>query len=209
VKKAILGTKVGMTQIFTPEGNVIPVTVIEAGPCTVIRKKTVEKDGYEALCVGFGDIRKKQVNKPEMGEFDKAGVDPKRYVREFKLDDMSAYEVGGEIKADIFAEGDIVDVSGISTGKGYQGPIKRWNQSRGPMTHGSKYHRGVGSMGSSSSPSRVFPGKKMAGHMGSEKVTIQNLKLVRVDAEKNMILICGAVPGKKGSLVEIRNAVKK
>lgn len=201
--------KVGMTQIFTPEGTVIPVTVVEAGPCTVIRKKDVDNDGYSAVCVGFGDIREKLVNKPKKGEFAKAGVAVKRYIREFQYDAPETFEIGSDIKADIFQEGDFVDVSGLSIGKGYQGVIRRWNQSRGPMTHGSKYHRGVGSMGSSSFPSRVFPGKKMAGQMGSERVTIQNLKVVRVDADKNMLLIRGAVPGKKGTLLEIREAIKK
>ncbi len=209
MKKAILGKKVGMTQVFAEDGTVVPVTVVEAGPCTVVRKKTIERDGYEAVCVGFDDIRESLVNKPKMGEFKKAEVAPKRFIREFKFENTSEYEVGQEIKADMFENGDIVDVSGISIGHGFTGPIRRWNQSRGPMTHGSKYHRGPGSMGAASSPSRVMKGKRLGGHWGSEKVTVQNLQVVRVDAERNMILIKGSVPGRRGTLVTVRQAVKK
>lgn len=209
MKKAILGKKVGMTQVFAEDGTVVPVTVVEAGPCTVVRKKTVERDGYEAVCVGFGDIRESLVNKPKAGEFKKAEVTPKRFVREFKFENTAEYEVGQDIKADIFAEGDFVDVSGISIGHGFTGPIRRWNQHRGPMTHGSKYHRGPGSMGAASSPSRVMKGKRLGGHWGNEKVTVQNLQVVRVDAERNMLLIKGSVPGRRGSLITVRQAVKK
>jgi len=209
MKKAILGKKVGMTQIFAADGTVIPVTVIEAGPCVVIRKKTVDHDGYDAVCVGFDDIRSSLSNQPKMGEFNKAGVGPKRTVREFKFENCADYGIGQEIKADIFAEGDYVDVSGNTRGHGFTGVIQRWNQSRGPMTHGSKYHRGVGSMGSSSDPSRVFKGKKMSGQYGNEKVTIQNLQVVRIDAERNLMLVKGAVPGKRGSLLRITETVKR
>lgn len=208
MKKAILGKKVGMTQVFAEDGTVIPVTVVEAGPCPVVRKKSVERDGYEAVCVAFDPIREKLANKPKKGEYDKAGVGYCRFMREFKFDDCSTYEVGQEIKADSFEAGDVVDVQGKTRGRGFTGVIQRWNQSRGPMTHGSKYHRGVGSMGAASSPSRVFKGKHMSGHYGNEKVTIQNLEVVRVDVERNMLLIKGAVPGKRGSLLFIRNAVK-
>jgi large subunit ribosomal protein L3 len=209
MKKAILGKKVGMTQVFAEDGTVVPVTVVEAGPCTVVRKKSVERDGYEAVCVGFSDVRESLVNKPKMGEFKKAEVAPKRFIREFKFENTAEYEVGQEIKADMFADGDIVDVTGISIGHGFTGPIRRWNQSRGPMTHGSKYHRGPGSMGAASAPSRVFKGKNLGGQWGNEKVTIQNLQVVRVDVERNMILIKGSIPGRRGSLVTVRQAVKK
>jgi len=209
MKKAILGTKVGMTQLFNEDGTVTPVTVVEAGPCYVMRKKTVETDGYKAICVGYGAIREKLVNQPDMGQFKKAGIEPQRHIREFRLDDIDSYEIGQQIKADVFAAGDIIDVIGTSKGHGYTGPIKRWNLSRGPMSHGSKYHRGVGSMGSGTSPGRVWKNKKMAGHMGNERVTVQNLEVVRVDVERNMILIKGSVPGIQGSLLVIRNAVKK
>lgn len=208
MKKAILGKKIGMTQIFDEIGRVIPVTVVEAGPCVVLQKKIEETDGYNAIKVGFGDIREKLVNKPVKGQFAKAGASLKRHVREFRLEDISAYEVGSEIKADVFEAGDKIDVTGTSKGKGFAGPIKRWNFSRGPMTHGSKYHRGVGSMGAASSPSRTFKGKKMAGHMGAVKTTTQNLEVVRVDTERNLILIKGAVPGPKKGLVIIKNTVK-
>jgi len=206
--KSILGKKIGMTQIFTEEGIVIPVTVIEAGPVKVVQKKTVEKDGYNAIQVGFGEVKEKRVNKPLKGHFGKANVEVKRFLREIKVDNIDAYEVGQEIKADIFNVGDRVDVIGISKGKGYQGTIKRHNQHRGPMAHGSKYHRGVGSMGASAYPSRIFKGKKMPGHMGHERVTVQNLEVVRVDAERNFILVKGAVPGPKGGLVTIKETVK-
>lgn len=208
MNKAILGRKIGMTQVFAENGLVIPVTVVEAGPCVVVQKKTVESDGYNAIQVGFGEVKEKHTTKPVKGHFDKAGVSLKKTLREFKFEDISSYEVGSEIKADIFAAGDKVDVSGVSKGKGYQGPIKRHGQSRGPMAHGSKYHRGVGSMGAATSPGRVFKGKKMAGHMGAENVTVQNLEIVRADAEKNLILVKGALPGPKGSLVCIKESVK-
>lgn len=208
MKKAILGKKIGMTQIFDEIGRVIPVTVVEAGPCVVIQKKIEETDGYNAIKVGFGDIREKLVNKPVKGQFAKAGASLKRHIREFRLEDISAYEVGSEIKADVFEAGDKIDVTGTSKGKGFAGVIKRWNFSRGPMTHGSKYHRGVGSMGAASSPSRTFKGKKMPGHMGAVKTTTQNLEVVRVDTERNLILIKGAVPGPKKGLVVIKNTAK-
>ena len=208
MKKAIMGKKVGMTQIFNEHGKVIPVTVIEAGPCVVLQKKTVESDGYEAIQVGFGDIRERLVNKPKTGIFKKAGVNVKRYIREFRLEDVSAYEVGTEIKADIFAVGDKVDVSGISKGKGFQGTIKRWNAHRGPMSHGSKFHRAVGSMGASSDPSRTFKNKRMPGHMGAVNTTVLNLEVVKVMPEKNVILIKGGVPGPNKGMVIIRNSVK-
>ncbi|WP_069650741.1 50S ribosomal protein L3 [Caloranaerobacter ferrireducens] len=206
--KAILGRKIGMTQVFTEDGLVIPVTVIEAGPVKVVQKKTVEKDGYNAIQVGFSDIKEKKVNKPLKGHFDKAGVEYKRYLREFRVENADEYEVGQEIKADVFSAGDKVDVTGISKGKGFQGVIKRHNQSRGPESHGSKYHRAVGSLGASSFPSRVFKTKKLPGHMGHERVTVQNLEVVKVDAEKNLILIKGAVPGPKGGLLTIKQSVK-
>lgn len=208
MQKAILAKKLGMTQIFDETGRVIPVTVIEAGPNAVIQKKTVENDGYDAVQVGFVDLKEKKVTKPVKGHFAKAGVAPKKFVREFRLDDVSSFNVGDEIKADIFAEGDKVDVAGISKGKGYAGTIKRWGQHRGPMTHGSGYHRGPGSMGMCSDPGRVFKGKRLPGHMGVDRVTIQNLAVVRVDAEKNIILIKGGLPGPKGGLLMVKNTVK-
>ncbi|MCR1934517.1 50S ribosomal protein L3 [Clostridium tepidum] len=208
MKKAILGKKLGMTQIFNENGKVIPVTVIEAGPCTVIQKKTVEKDGYEAIQVAFGDIREKLRNKPIKGHFAKAGVAVKRHIKEFKLEDSSNLEVGQEIKVDIFEAGDRVDISGVSKGKGFQGTIKRWNAHRGPMSHGSKFHRAVGSMGGSSDPSRTFKSKRMPGHMGNVKTTVLNLEVVRIIPEKNLILIKGGVPGPNKGLVQIRNTVK-
>ena len=206
MKKAILATKVGMTQIFNENGELVPVTVLQAGPCVVTQVKTVENDGYSAVQVGFQDIREKLVNKPVKGMFDKAGVSYKRYVREFKLE--GEYAVKDEIKADVFEAGDKVDATAIAKGKGFQGAIKRHGQSRGPMAHGSKYHRHAGSNGSCSTPSRVFKGKKMPGHMGGKKVTTQNLEVVRVDAEKNLPLVKGAVPGPKKSLVTIKESVK-
>ena len=208
MKKAILGTKIGMTQIFDEVGKVIPVTVILAGPCTVVQKKTVETDGYEAIQVGFGEVREKSVNKPTKGHFAKADTAVKKYLRELRLDDISAYEVGSEIKADIFEAGEKIDVTGISKGKGFAGPMKRWGLHRGPMTHGSGYHRGSGSMGACSAPGRVMKGKKLPGHMGVKKVTIQNLEVVKVVAEENIILVKGAVPGNKGGLVTVKNSVK-
>lgn len=208
MKKAIIAKKIGMTQVFTENGALVPVTVLEAGPCVVVQKKTAENDGYEAIQVGFVDAKAKHVTKPIQGHFDKAGVTAKKYVKEFKLDDASAYEIGAEIKADVFAAGDKVDASGVTKGKGFQSTIKRYNASRGPMTHGSKSHRVTGSMGSSATPSRVRKGKRMPGHMGCENVTIQNLEIVRADAEKNLILIKGAVPGAKGSILVIKDSVK-
>ena len=194
MKKAILATKVGMTQIFNDDGVLTPVTVLQAGPCVVTQVKTVENDGYSAVQVGFVDKREKLVAKPQKGAFDKAGISYKRYVRELKLDDAESYEVKQEIKADVFAAGDKVDATAISKGKGFQGAIKRHGQSRGPMAHGSKYHRHAGSNGACSDPSKVFKGKKMAGHMGAKQITVQNLEVVRVDAENNLILVKGAVP---------------
>ena len=208
MKKAILGKKIGMTQMFRADGTMIPVTVIEAGPCPVIQKKTVGTDGYEAVQVGFGELREKRSNKPRTGHFAKAGVKPLRYMREFKLDDAASYEVGQVIKADVFAEGDKIDIRGTSKGKGFAGVIKRHNQTRGKMTHGSHYHRGVGSMSANSSPSRVFKSKNLPGHMGTETVTVQNLEVVRVDAERNLLLVKGAVPGPKGGLVALTSTVK-
>ena len=208
MKKAILTTKVGMTQIFNEDGVLTPVTVLQAGPCVVTQVKTVENDGYAAVQVGFGDIREKLVNKPMKGHFAKAGVAPKRFVREFRLEDAESYAVGQEIKADVFVAGDKVDATAKSKGKGFQGAIKRHGQSRGPMAHGSKYHRHAGSNGSATTPGRVFKGKKMPGHMGAVRITVQNLEVVRVDAEQNLILVKGAVPGPKKSLVMIKESTK-
>ena len=208
MKKAILATKVGMTQIFNEDGTLIPVTVLQAGPCVVTQVKTEENDGYAAVQVGFGDIREKLVNKPEKGHLEKAGVELKRFLKEFRFENAGEYEVGQEIKADIFEAGDHIDVTAISKGKGFQGAIKRHGQSRGPMTHGSKYHRHAGSNGSASDPSKVFKGKKMPGQMGHVQVTVQNLEVVRVDAENNLILVKGSVPGPKKSLVTIKESVK-
>ena len=212
MKKAILGKKIGMTQIFLSDGRLVPVTVVEAGPCKVTQVKTVETDGYEAVQVGFAELSeqraKKLLNKPELGHFTKAGVAPARYLREFRFEDISSYKVGDEIKCDVFAEGDKIDAIGISKGHGYTGTIQRWNMHTGPMSHGSKYHRGVGSLSANSDPSRVFKNKKMAGQYGGERVTIQNLEIVKVDAERNLIMIKGAIPGANGSLVMVRDAVK-
>ncbi|MDO5539637.1 MAG: 50S ribosomal protein L3 [Eubacteriales bacterium] len=208
MKKAILATKVGMTQIFNEDGALTPVTVLQAGPCVVTQVKTVEKDGYSAVQVGFGEKREKLVNKPEKGQFDKAGVSCRRYVREFKFENAEEYTVAQEIKADIFAAGDKVDATAISKGKGFQGAIKRLGQHRGPMAHGSKFHRHQGSNGACSDPSKVFKGKGMPGHMGSKRITIQNLEVVRVDVENNLLLVKGAVPGPKKSLVTIKETVK-
>ena len=212
MKKAILGKKVGMTQIFLDDGRLVPVTVVEAGPCKVTQVKTCETDGYEAVQVGFGELSeqraKKLLNKPELGHFTKAGVSPARYLREFRFEDISSYKIGDEIKCDVFAEGDKVDAIGTSKGHGYTGAIQRWNHHTGPMAHGSKYHRGVGSLSANSSPSRVFKNKKMAGQYGGERVTIQNLEIVKVDAERNLLMIKGAIPGANDSLVMIRDAVK-
>ena len=224
MKKAILATKVGMTQIFNEDGSLIPVTVLQAGPCVVTQIKTVENDGYSAVQVGFVDKKDKIVNKDkagkkevynrhgvtkaEKGHFEKAGVSSKRYVREFKFENADEYALAQEIKADIFAEGDKIDATAISKGKGFQGAIKRHGQHRGPMAHGSKFHRHQGSNGACSSPSRVFKGKGMPGHMGSVKVTVQNLEVVKVDAEKNLLLVKGSVPGPKKALVTIKETVK-
>lgn len=209
MKKGILGKKLGMTQVFAEDGTLIPVTVVEAGPCVVTQIKTQEKDGYNAIQLGFGNIREKLVNKPLKGHFEKAGVPLRRYLREFKFENVNEYQVGDEIKADIFANGDRVDVVGKSKGKGFAGSIKRWNQHRGPMSHGSKYHRGPGSMGATTSPGRVFKSKKLPGRMGNERVTIQNLEVVKVDAERNLLLIKGSVPGPKGSMLIIKESVKQ
>ena len=212
MKKAILGTKSGMTQIFVDDGRLVPVTVVEAGPCTVTMVKTQATDGYEAVQVGFGELSeqraKKLLNKPELGHFAKAGVAPARHLREFRFEDVSSYSVGDTIKCDVFAEGDKIDVIGTSKGHGYTGAIQRWNQHTGPMAHGSKYHRGVGSLSANSDPSRVFKNKHMAGQYGGERVTVQNLEIVQVDAERNLLMIKGAIPGANGSLVMVRDAVK-
>ena len=208
MKKAILATKVGMSQIFNEDGVLTPVTVLQAGPCVVTQIKTVENDGYSAVQVGFADKRENLVNKPMKGQFDKAGVSCKRFVREFKFENAEEFTVAQEIKADIFAAGDKIDATAISKGKGFQGAIKRFGQHRGPMAHGSKFHRHQGSNGACSDPSKVFKGKGMPGHMGSKRVTIQNLEVVRVDAENNLILVKGAVPGPKKSLVTIKETVK-
>ncbi|MFR2847210.1 MAG: 50S ribosomal protein L3 [Hungatella hathewayi] len=208
MKKGILATKVGMTQIFNEDGVLTPVTVLLAGPCVVTQVKTAENDGYNAVQVGFVDKRAKLVSKPLKGHFDKAGVSYKRYVREFKFENASEYSVKDEIKADIFATGDKIDVTAISKGKGFQGAIKRHGQSRGPMAHGSKFHRHAGSNGACSDPSKVFKGKGMPGQMGNKRITIQNLEIVKVDAENNLILVKGAVPGPKKSLVTLKETVK-
>ena len=208
MKKAILATKIGMTQIFNEDGVLTPVTVLQAGPCVVTQVKTEENDGYAAVQVGFMDKRETLVNMPDRGKFDKADIPYKRYVREFRFENAADYNVKDEIKADIFEAGDKIDVSAISKGKGFQGAIKRFGQHRGPMKHGSKYHRHAGSNGSASDPSRVFKGKHMPGQMGAKRVTIQNLEVVRVDAEDNLILVKGAVPGPKKALVVVREAVK-
>ena len=208
MKKAILATKVGMTQIFNEDGSLIPVTVLQAGPCAVLQVKTEENDGYKAVQVGFVDKREKLVNKPLKGHFDKAGVSYKRFIRELRLENAEEYSVKDEIKADIFAAGDKVDATAISKGKGFQGAIKRYGQHRGPMAHGSKFHRHQGSNGSATTPGRVFKGKGMPGHMGAKRVTVQNLEVVRVDAENNLILVKGAVPGPKKALVTLKETVK-
>ena len=208
MKKAILATKVGMTQIFNEDGALVPVTVLQAGPCVVTQVKTADNDGYSAVQVGFVDKREKLVSKPQKGHFDKAGVSYKIYVREFRLENAEEFNVKDEIKADVFAAGDKVDATAISKGKGFQGAIKRHGQSRGPMAHGSKYHRHAGSNGACSDPSKVFKGKKMPGHMGAKQITVQNLEIVKVDVENNLILVKGAVPGPKKSLVTIKETVK-
>ena len=208
MKKAILATKVGMTQIFNEDGVLTPVTVLQAGPCVVTQVKTVENDGYAAVQVGYGEKREKLVNKPMQGHFKKAGVTNKRFVKEFKFENAAEYALGQELTVEQFVAGDKIDVTAISKGKGFQGAIKRHNQHRGPMAHGSKFHRHAGSNGACSDPSKVFKGKKMPGHMGHKKVTTQNLTVVRVDAEKNLLLVKGAVPGPKKSLVTVKESVK-
>ena len=209
MQKAIIGKKIGMTQIFDAAGKVIPVTVIEAGPCPVVQKKTVEIDGYEAVQVGFGEKKEKRSNTPELGHFKKSGVSVRKVLKEFRLEDISALNLGDEIKCDVFAEGDRVDVTGTSKGKGYAGVIKRWGTHRLKETHGTgPVHRHPGSMGACSTPSRVMKGKKLPGHMGAERVTVLNLDVVKVDAERNLILVRGAVPGPKGGIVTIKNTVK-
>ena len=208
MKKGLIGKKVGMTQIFDETGKVIPVTAIEAGPCTVAQVKTVETDVYDAVQLGFGDVKLKKVIKPIQGHFAKTNLEPKKHLREFRLDDVSNFKVGDELKADVFEAGEKVDIQGTTKGKGFQGVIKRHGQHRGPMGHGSMYHRRPGSMGSTSTPGRVFKGKKLPGHMGRVTVTIQNLDVVRVDMDKNVILVKGSVPGAKGAILKIKSAVK-
>jgi large subunit ribosomal protein L3 len=207
VSKGILGKKIGMTQIFTTEGRVVPVTVVEAGPCPVVQKKTIATDGYNAIQIGFSYLRESLSNKPRKGHFEKASLKPMRYVREFRMNDVESYEIGQEVKADLFTVGDKIDVVGTSKGKGFAGMIKRHNASRGPMAHGSKYHRRTGSLGAKG-PARVFKGRKLPGRMGGERVTIQNLEIVRVDVDKNLILIRGAVPGANKSLLILKPSVK-
>ena len=209
MKKAILATKVGMTQVFSESGELVPVTVLMAGPCVVTKVKTAENDGYDALQVGFADIREKLVNKPDKGQFDKAGVSVKRYLRELRLENASDYNVKDEIKADIFEVGDKVDATAVSKGKGFQGAIKRLGQHRGPMKHGSKFHRHQGSNGPATTPGRVWKGKGMPGHMGSVLRTVQNLEVIKVDAENNLLLVKGSVPGPKKSLITIKESVKQ
>ena len=206
--KAIIGKKVGMSQIFDENGHVIPVTVIEAGPCVVTMKKTAEKDGYESVQLGYEDVPERKLNKPEMGHLTKAGVSPKKHLKEFKLENAAELNIGDLVKADTFKAGDFVDVTGTSKGHGFTGVVQRWNQHTGPMAHGSKYHRGVGSMSANSDPSRVFKNKHMPGQYGGERVTVQNLEVVKVDAERNLLMIKGAVPGANGALVIVRNSVK-
>jgi len=206
--KGILGKKLGMTQLFTPEANVVPVTVIQAGPCVVLQKKDVDNDGYESIQIGFDDVKASRIIKPELGHAKKAGATPKRYVKEIRGIQLGDYEVGQELKADLFTEGEFVDVTGTSKGKGFQGNIKRHNQSTGPMAHGSRYHRGPGSMGSIQA-NRVPKGKKLPGHMGNETVTLQNLQIIKVDAERNVLLVKGSIPGPRNSYVSVKSAVKK
>lgn len=208
MKKGIIGKKIGMTQIFDEKGNVVPVTVIEATPNVVAQVKTVETDGYNSIQLGYGEVKDKHINKPEKGHFTKAGLAAKKHLREFRVEDVENYKVGDEVKADIFEAGEKIDVQGTTKGKGFQGVIKRHGQSRGPMGHGSMYHRRPGSMGSTSTPGRVFKGKKLPGHMGRVTVTIQNLDVVRVDMDKNVILVKGSVPGAKGAILKIKSAVK-
>ncbi len=208
MQKGLIGRKVGMTQIFDEEGKVIPVTAIEVGPCTVTQIKTVEQDGYTAVQLGFGEVKERKLNKPELGHLSKNKLAPKKYLREFRLDSVEGMKVGDELKADVFAVGDKVDVQGTSKGKGFQGVIKRHGQSRGPMGHGSMYHRRPGSMGPTSTPGRVFKGKKLPGHMGAQTITIQNLEVIKVDLDKNVILVKGSVPGIKGAILKLKSSVK-
>lgn len=208
MNKGLIGKKLGMTQIFDEQGKVIPVTVIEAGPCVVAQVKTVETDGYNAIQLGFGDVKESKINKPEKGHFAKSKLTPKKHLREFRLDSVENINVGDELKADTFTTGDQLDIQGTSKGKGFQGVIKRHGQSRGPMGHGSMYHRRPGSMGPTSTPGRVFKGKKLPGHMGSQTITIQNLEVVRVDLDKNVILVKGSVPGAKGAILKLKTSVK-
>ncbi len=208
MEKAIIGKKIGMTQIFDEKGLVIPVTVIEAGPCIVAQVKTIETDGYNAIQLGYGDVKENRINRPEKGHFTKAKLALKKHLREFRVSDVANTTVGNEVKADVFEAGDKIDVQGTTKGKGFQGVIKRHGQSRGPMGHGSMYHRRPGSMGSTSTPGRVFKGKKLPGHMGVQTVTIQNLDVVKVDLDKNVILVKGSVPGPKGAILKIRKTVK-
>ena len=208
MNKGLIGRKVGMTQIFDESGKVIPVTVIEAGPCVVAQVKTMDNDGYEAIQLGFGDVKEKKLTKPAKGHFTKVNVTPKKHLREFRLDSVEGLTVGQELKADVFVAGDKVDIQGTSKGKGFQGVIKRHGQHRGPMGHGSMYHRRPGSMGPTSTPGRVFPGKKLPGHMGSVTVTIQNLEVIKVDLDKNVILVKGSVPGTKGAILKVKSSVK-
>ena len=206
--KALIGRKVGMTQIFNEEGHVIPVTAIEVGPCVITQIKTVEQDGYTAVQLGFGDVKENKLTKPAKGKFDKANVTPKKHLKEFRVDSVEGMNVGDELNADTFVVGDKVDVQGTSKGKGFQGVIKRWGQHRGPMGHGSMYHRRPGSMGPTSTPGRVFPGKHLPGHMGDVTVTVQNLEVVKVDLDKNIILVKGSVPGAKGAILKVKSSVK-
>jgi large subunit ribosomal protein L3 len=208
MNKGLIGKKLGMTQIFDEQGKVVPVTVIEAGPCVVAQVKTVETDGYNAIQLGFGDVKESKINKPEKGHFAKSKLTPKKHLREFRLDSVENINVGDELKADTFTAGDQLDIQGTSKGKGFQGVIKRHGQSRGPMGHGSMYHRRPGSMGPTSTPGRVFKGKKLPGHMGSQTITIQNLEVVRVDLDKNVILVKGSVPGAKGAILKLKTSVK-
>ena len=208
MEKAIIGKKVGMTQIFNEKGVVVPVTVIEAGPCVVAQVKTLENDGYNAIQLGYGEVKERRINRPEKGHFTKVNITPKKHLREFRVENVADVTVGTEVKVDVFADGDKIDVQGTSKGKGFQGVIKRHGQSRGPMGHGSMYHRRPGSMGSTSTPGRVFKGKKLPGHMGVQTVTIQNLDIVRVDLDKNVLLVKGSVPGPKGAILKIRKTVK-
>ena len=209
MKKGILGKKLGMTQIFTEDGTVIPVTVVEAGPCMITQIKTQDKDGYNAVQVGYDDIREKLLNRPQKGQFDKAGVSYKRHLREFPFEDIKDYQIGQEIKADVFSAGDRIDIAGRSKGKGFAGNIKRWGHGRGPMSHGSHYHRGPGAMSAGSSPSKVLKNKKLPGRMGNVRTTVQNLEIVKVDTQRNLLLVKGAIPGPKGNMLIIKESVKR